>query len=172
MRQSDGNQIGGTTAADRNIVSMSGGHGIFMSESDQNTVEGNYVGTDVDGVEDFGNGIDGIAVDGGSDNDIGPGNVSSGNMFQGVAIFTVGSSLASSGNTIVGNTFGLGSGGAPLPNGGQGVLIASGVGNAISENTISSNGALGINLAPPTASTRTTSTIPTRARTPSRTSRS
>jgi CSLREA domain-containing protein len=149
MQQSDGNQIGGTTAGERNIVSASGGHGIFMFESDDNSVEGNYVGTDVDGLEDFGNTIDGIAVDGGQNNDIGPGNVTSGNTNQGVAVFTVGSALQSSGNTIAGNTVGLGAGGAPLPNGGQGVLIASGVGNVISQNSISSNGALGINLAPP-----------------------
>ena len=57
--------------------------------------------------------------------------------------------LEPSGNAISGNTFGLGSGGAALPNGGQGVLIAAGIGNAISQNSISSNGALGINLAPP-----------------------
>lgn len=150
MQQSDGNQIGGTTAADRNVVSASSGHGIFMLAADGNTVEGNYVGTDVDGVEDFGNGIDGIAVDGGSNNDIGPGNISSGNANQGVAIFSVGSGgTPSTSNTILGNTFGLGSAGAPLPNGGQGVLIASGVGNSISQNSISANGVLGIDLAPP-----------------------
>ena len=55
MQGSDGNQIGGPTAAERNVVSASGGHGIFMFESDDNVVEGNYVGTDVDGDEDFGN---------------------------------------------------------------------------------------------------------------------
>ena len=149
MQGSDGNQIGGPTAAERNVVSASGGHGIFMFESDDNVVEGNYVGTDVDGDEAFGNTIDGIAVDGGSNNEIGPGNVTSGNNNQGVAIFSVGSGFESSGNTVVGNTIGLGAGGLPLSNGGQGVLIASGVGNVISQNSISDNGALGINLAPP-----------------------
>ena len=49
MVGSDGNQIGGPTAAERNVVSASVGHGIFMFESDGNTVEGNYVGTDVAG---------------------------------------------------------------------------------------------------------------------------
>ena len=155
MEGSNGNQIGGTTAADRNVVAASGGHGIFMLEADGNTVQGNYVGTGVDGNEDFGNTIDGIALDGASNNTIGPGNVTSGNTNQGVALFTVGAESTSNGNTIIGNTIGLGTGGAPLPNGGQGVLVASGgTGNTISENSISSNGGLGIELAPPNGVTQ------------------
>ena len=67
-------------------------------------------------------------------------------MNQGVALFSVGSSLSSNSNTIVDNTIGLGAGGAPLPNGGDGVLVASGTGNTISGNSISSNGDLGIDL--------------------------
>ena len=146
MEGSDGNQIGGMTAADRNVVSASGGHGIFMFNADGNTVEGNYVGTDVAGDDDFGNGIDGIAVDGGSDNTIGPDNVTSGNTNQGVALFRVGGASASSDNTVIGNTIGLGADGEALPNGGDGVLVASGTGNTVKENSIAENGGLGIDL--------------------------
>ena len=86
MQNSDGNQIGGDNGgrAERRLGHV--GHGIFMFESDGNSVEGNYVETDVDGLSaSFGNGIDGIVVDGGSNNDIGPGQRSSGNTNQGVA---------------------------------------------------------------------------------------
>jgi hypothetical protein len=59
-----GNTIGGTTPAERNLISGNGGEGIDMggAGSFHNVVIGNYIGTKADGVGNLGNGFYGIYI--------------------------------------------------------------------------------------------------------------
>ena len=84
-----GNTIGGNTAAHRNIISGNTGDGIEIT-GDNNMVEGNYIGTDVNGLIDRANGGDGIIISGNS-NAIGGAaaaqrNIISGNNGDGIEI--------------------------------------------------------------------------------------
>lgn len=58
--------IGGDTTQERNIISGNDESGISLDESTIGDVIGNYIGVDVDGVADLGNGNSGIYVDGDS----------------------------------------------------------------------------------------------------------
>ncbi len=46
LNGANSNTIGGTTAAERNVVSANAGNGVRINGSFSNTVSGNYVGTD------------------------------------------------------------------------------------------------------------------------------
>jgi len=62
------NVIGGTTAADRNVISGNGSSGVVIDTAQGqllnggNIVEGNYIGTDATGSFDVGNQFDGITI--------------------------------------------------------------------------------------------------------------
>ncbi|MCU0429941.1 MAG: T9SS type A sorting domain-containing protein [Cytophagaceae bacterium] len=71
--------IGGSTAADRNIVSKNGinvlhpcndtkGYGIILEYVNGATIRGNYIGVDATGLAPAGNGGSGIMINGGSNN--------------------------------------------------------------------------------------------------------
>ena len=61
---STGNTIGGTTAADRNVIAANSSIGvsIFGVGTDNNVVSGNYIGTDASGTADLGNSAAGISI--------------------------------------------------------------------------------------------------------------
>jgi hypothetical protein len=91
--ESASNTIGGTTAADRNVLSGNGFAGIelFGAGATANQVYGNYVGVDATGAFDRGNEQEGIDLELSSSNQIGgplPGqrNIISGNGSDGVEI--------------------------------------------------------------------------------------
>jgi hypothetical protein len=123
------NTIGGTTAAERNIVSGNNGTGIAVTGSGAsgNTIEGNYIGTNASGSAAVGNGADGILLTNAPNNTIGgttgvtPNgsctgacNLSSGNGANGIGIWQ----SSASGNTVKGNYAGVNvAGTSPLPNG-------------------------------------------------------
>ncbi|MEM7051594.1 MAG: IPTL-CTERM sorting domain-containing protein [Acidobacteriota bacterium] len=142
--------IGGTAPADRNVISANGVHGIsFQTAAPDNTVQGNYIGTDASGTLDRGNTQRGIWITGGgaTSNTIGgsvagAGNVISGNGSEGVRVN--GSSTVIAGNFI--GTDATGS--AALPNG-LGVQLQTAqntVGGllAAARNVISGNNGRGI----------------------------
>ena len=139
--------VGGTAAADRNIISGNGNDGIIIFESDGNTVVGNYIGTDITGNAPLPNAADGIALGSTSSNNIigqpGAGNVLSGNTNDGLELDN-----DLTGNIVQSNIIGLGAdGNTPVPNGRNGLVIYDGVnstqiggtgageGNVISGNT-------------------------------------
>jgi titin len=141
------NHIGGSVAADRNIISGNGINGVYIyNGSSGNLVEGCYMGTDATGTSRVANGSRGVRIDS-SGNTIGgtvpgAGNVISGNSGNG--IYLNGSS--SSNNLVQGNFVGTDANGTnALGNGNSGINIsgaaqnviggtASGAGNLVSGN--------------------------------------
>ena len=120
--ESSGNTIGGTTAEARNVISGNAGWGIgFIGAGPNNTVQGNYIGTDVTGTAPLPN-LDGLELQG-NDNTIGgaaPGarNLISGNTRWGIRV------RVGSGNTVAANFIGTDvSGTAALANGSYGLFI-------------------------------------------------
>ena len=143
----DSNHIGGLNPAVRNIISGNGTSGVVITGAgtSNNHVEGNYIGTDVNGTSALGNGQAGVDITGGAtsnfvgDADASARNVISGNTGSlgtpaGVLIRDVGTNgntvqsnyigVAPDGTTALGNTGG-GAGGS------QGVLIMTGASNNI-----------------------------------------
>ena len=55
------NTIGGTTPAARNLISGNGANGV-RSDYHPNTVQGNFIGTQVNGVSPLGNGANGVLI--------------------------------------------------------------------------------------------------------------
>ena len=86
--------VGGTTAGARNIISGNQNTGIWIDDSDSNTIEGNYIGTDVTGTVAVGNTNNGIVIITGSDNNIIGGitasarNIISGNGDDGIDVLS------------------------------------------------------------------------------------
>lgn len=109
INASDGNTIGGTTALDRNVISGNNSHGISLqNNSANNTIIGNYIGTNAAGTAAIGNTNWGIAVNTGANNNtIGRWSAAERNVISGNAIgldFT-GSGVTQ--NTVSGNYIGL-----------------------------------------------------------------
>jgi hypothetical protein len=146
----NGNTIGGLTAASRNIISGNGqGINISSAGSENNTVIGNYIGTEVTGLIGLGNADDGIQIANASNNIIGgttagARNVIAGNVDDGVQI-----NGSSDGNLVQGNYIGVGSDGTTaLGNASDGVEINSGAtGNAIGGTTVGAGNVIAHNAA-------------------------
>ncbi|MDX2214476.1 MAG: DUF4347 domain-containing protein [Oculatellaceae cyanobacterium bins.114] len=104
------NTIGGFSSDERNVVSGNNGTGIILSDgATENSVRGNYIGTQVDGTSALGNSIGGIRIQNGAfENSIGgaitgAGNTIAFNTFEGIAIPSgVNNSIL--GNSIFSNT--------------------------------------------------------------------
>jgi parallel beta-helix repeat protein len=135
------NTVGGDADGERNVISGNGGAGISIADAD-NTISGNYIGTNADGTEALGNGGNGVYIS--SQNSIvGPDNIISGNDEDGVHI-------ASADNTVSGNYIGTDANGTQdLGNGGNGIYISgkrNEVGGATDgeRNVISGNDLYGV----------------------------
>jgi parallel beta-helix repeat protein len=144
------NIIGGTTAAQRNVVSGNYNYGIYIN-TNGNTVQGNYIGLNAAGTGAIGNSSHNVYVRG-SNNIIGgtasgAGNVVAGSGRDGLYLY------GGSGNTIQGNYFGTdATGGTALANANSGIELNSCAGNTIggttsgAGNVISGNGDYGIQI--------------------------
>jgi hypothetical protein len=126
-----GNTIGGTSAGARNIISGNsyGGIDLFGTGTSGNLVQGNYIGTAIDGATALPNSSVGIFVRAGVTNNLiggtapGAGNLISGNLGSGIHI----SGSGTSGNVVLGNFIGTNvAGTAGLANRGTGVLVDAG----------------------------------------------
>ncbi len=115
---SPGNRIGGTTTAQRNVVSGNEDHGILIrgGASDGNRVEGNFIGLNATGANVLRNSDHGIAIEEAPNSVIGgetagAGNVVSGNNLHGIWIGTapagLGDSTSPENTRILGNLIGL-----------------------------------------------------------------
>ncbi|HZI87169.1 MAG TPA: carboxypeptidase regulatory-like domain-containing protein, partial [Pyrinomonadaceae bacterium] len=94
------NTFGGATTEARNIVSGNGGHGFQIRQlgADGNLVQGNFIGTQIDGSSPLGNNGDGIAVESSSNDNGVLDNVIAFNNDDGVAI------VSGTGNVIIFNS--------------------------------------------------------------------
>ncbi len=154
--ESPGNQIGGNLPALRNIVSGNSKAGIVISgvAASNNVIEGNFIGTNVNGTKAVPNVGDGIRVIGASNNRIGSAtestarNVISSNGGSGVTL----SQAGVSGSLVVGNYIGIAANGTePLGNASNGISLTSGANNVqiggstgLSQNIVSANKSNGI----------------------------
>jgi len=137
------NKIGNGTTAGRNIISGNDNNGITIISAESNEISGNYIGTDVNGSADLGNTLVGIALTGGSQNNIiggstaGAGNIISGNESHGIFI----SGTNTSSNEVENNFIGTNaSGTAALTNESRGIYISSGANyTTVSDNVVSGN---------------------------------
>jgi parallel beta-helix repeat protein len=152
------NLIGGTSPADRNVISgnLSMGVRIEQSSSTGNQVVGNFIGTDATGTVALGNGQSGVLIVGAPGNTVGgaasgAGNVISGNGMTGVTL------AGTSANTVLGNRIGTdASGTAAIPNQGFGVSLGQSSSDTIggeavgAGNLVSGNGGGGVAVGPMT----------------------
>jgi len=117
------NTIGGMVFAFRNVISsntlsgVSFGQGVATPEPTGNLVQGNFIGTDINGTAPLGNAQMGVVFAG----------------FGAGTNNTIGGAASGAGNRIAFNSLG-------------GVRMVSGTNNPIRGNSIFSNGGLGINL--------------------------
>lgn len=137
---------GGSSRVRGLVINRFSAHGIELDTTGGNVIEGNFIGTDVNGGADLGNSIDGLRINGAPGNMIGgtilgAGNLLSGNNSKGIEI--LGSSAT--GNVVQGNLIGTDvTGTAKVPNGG-GVIVNGAPGNTIggvtdgARNVISGN---------------------------------
>ncbi len=150
------NLIGGTNATARNIISGNGGRGVMIvaNGGTSNLIQGNHIGTDVQGSAKIANGFGGVEIANASSNTIGgtiigAGNLISGNSLSGVSI--TGSNAVA--NVVQGNLLGTDATGAySLGNARNGVFISGVSGNLIggtnagARNIISGNTQNGIQI--------------------------
>ena len=150
-----GNQIGGVAAGQRNIISGNATNGIALygSSTSNNIIQGNYIGTDINGVLSCSNNLQGIYAESVAANTIGglvggAANLISGNGVAGVVLNN------STGVLIQGNYLGLNAAGTgAIKNTAEGVVIISSFGtnwiggtNAAARNVISGNGTYGVHV--------------------------
>jgi uncharacterized repeat protein (TIGR01451 family) len=155
------------------VINRFSGNGIAVNGS-ANIIEGNYIGTSATGTFALGNGLDGVAIAGGTGNTIG-GTTSaarnvisanrngiqisggSGTLVRGNFIGTNAAGTDGIGNSVNGVLIGgsssnsvgaVGSASANTisSNGGAGVAVTSGTSNSVQSNSIFLNGGLGIDL--------------------------
>ena len=148
------NTIGGLTATDRNLISGNTTSGISIEGSaSSNSVIGNYIGTDVTGAADLGNGFNGVNIEGANNNIIGGTSTSARNIISGNDSPNVNIWSSASGNSIQGNYIGTDVSGALAVGGYSGVNIeGSATGNFVggtsagAGNLISGNAADGVRI--------------------------
>lgn len=155
--------VGGAMGGARNVISANGAAGVQLSGVGQgvsgNVIQGNFIGTDVSGTRDLGNGTFGLSVFDNTNTLIGgampgAGNVLSGNGSAGIHLG------GARGTVIQGNVIGTDATGTiAVGNGGDGIAImayAAGIGTFLStdndigggaaaaRNIISANGGNGV----------------------------
>ena len=143
------NSIGGTTAAERNVITGSVSISRVAASLGNNRVQGNFIGTDVTGTQKLGDADDGVVISDSNFNTV-SGNVISGRRKNGVVIT---GGLVAESNTVEGNLIGTDvSGTTPIGNGLHGILITSEgpssgpAENRIQGNTIAFNGGAGVSV--------------------------
>ncbi len=147
LDDTDDSEIGDGTDAARNFISGNTGAGIVVSNDASNVkILNNYVGLDYTGLNDLGNGGDGINMTGANKNEV-IGNIIAGNNGHGVAV----QNAATSENKIQKNTIGLNRSNIKKPNTGDGIYLNNCKNNFIGGvagegNTVSGNGGYGISL--------------------------
>jgi titin len=132
-----GNTIGGAVAGARNVIAGNAKNGVSIDGPGAagNRVQGNFIGTDVTGTLDLGNGQHGVDVVNQDGTTIGgttalARNVIAGNTQNGIRLAGAGTKATLVQGNFIGTT---GTGTAALPNTGHGILLTTG---SPSSNTI------------------------------------
>ncbi len=153
---SPNNNVGGLTAAERNLISGNSDSGVRIDgpSATNNRVLGNLIGTDLSGTVALGNGGRGVAVRAAPGNIVGGSAAAARNVISGNAAFGVSIEFAGANSNLVqGNFIGTQADGvSALPNLSAGVVIGAGgpsgnsVGgtNAGEGNRIAFNGVTGV----------------------------
>jgi titin len=144
-----GNLIGGTNAADRNVISANQ-TGIYLAAAGSgNIIRGNFIGVSAAGTNALGNANYGIMLNDSGSNQVGgtdpaQRNVIAGNLQSGLYL----NGSTAQGNVIQGNFIGVDvSGSRAVTNGADGITLNGAPGNTIGGgNVISGNGLAGINI--------------------------
>ena len=163
-----GNRVGGLTTAERNIVSGNDLFGVRITTSLSNStvVQGNYIGTDINGTAALPNSDTGVQLANAQNATIGGTTAAARNVISGngnLGIVLVGSGVT--GNMVQGNYIGTdATGAASLGNTSSGVRLIGGAhGNTIggsvagAGNVISANGSVGVGLFDAATSSNTVS---------------
>jgi hypothetical protein len=143
-RDSTRNFVGGTGAAEGNVIAGSSSAGIWMDGASLNFILGNSIGTDASGTVAIGNRWSGITTKGARRNVI-QRNLISGNEDAGVFL-----AQSSDFNHLRANQIGVATDGSPLPNGISGVSIEEASSNVVGGpypedgNLIAFNGGAGV----------------------------
>lgn len=112
------NIIGGQSDEERNIISANEEDGIIIYNSSDNTITGNFVGTDKNGTQPLGNKSNGIRIDATANNNTIVENLISGNTLNGISFWN------SHFSNVTGNFIGTDiSGNLPLGNNNCGISI-------------------------------------------------
>ncbi|MHB8646480.1 MAG: beta strand repeat-containing protein [Thermomicrobiales bacterium] len=158
IKSASRNIVGGTTAAERNVISGNHINGVTVDGSQgtsvSNVILGNFIGTNPTGTAAVPNGFgvyiaaaDGNTVGGSA---AGAGNVISGNTSNGVTIdahrSTDGSVGSAQFNVVQGNFIGTNAAGTAALGNGLGVYVTSGKSNTIATNVIAASTSNGVTL--------------------------
>ena len=153
LSNSINNKIGGTTAAERNIISGNGAHGIYIPQGSGHFIFGNYIGTNAAGNGAVANGAMGIQANTTANVQIGGRTTDSSNLVSGNGAQGIHFEATSTNIRIYGNTVGLmADKTSALANGSNGIGVENSsnirIGNTGTGygNIISSNGGNGINI--------------------------
>ena len=145
ITEGDNNVIGGSTTAERNVISGNGQHGVDMEAGvSGNQVRGNYIGIDSTGTTAVGNVGAGIVM-GGPNTQVGGATAGERNVISGnVAgiLFDSGAGFAHDGSTVYGNYIGTNAAGTGAVANGRGLLITQG-GSAFGSGPSIGNNGLG-----------------------------
>lgn len=150
---SNGNTIGGTTRAARNLISGNDSRGVLVAgpSTSGTLIQGNYIGTDAAGTTDLGNTDSGVLTFDASGTTIGGTNATTRNILSGNDSEGVSLSNGTSGSSVIGNYIGTDpTGASALGNSNGGVRVSSASDNTIGglttaeRNVISGNGGTGV----------------------------
>ena len=155
----NGNLIGSTNPAGRNIISGNTEYGIYLTSTTNNAILGNYIGVNAGGESALGNGLSGVGIFSGAQSNYlggtgsGAGNVISGNQPYGIFI----SGAEADNNQVLGNFIGTDAAGTGSPGTQQyGIGILAGASANIiggadpgARNVISGNQSYGLYISDP-----------------------
>ncbi len=142
VRQSSNNVFGGITSSAKNIISGNDSNGIHILDSSTgNLVQGNFIGTDITGTADLGNGgaccggiwaafNQGVLIEGATNNTIGGATAAAGNVISGNSS-QVKLLMGADSNVVLHNYLGPDVTGSSAVPGGAGVIIAGSANNSI-----------------------------------------
>jgi hypothetical protein len=153
IENAHGNTVGGTTAGARNVISGNDGNGVhvYLGGTADNTIQGNYVGTNAAGDAAIPNGFGGVLLEDTAGNVIGGTTAGAGNLISGniIGIDLTGGDAHD--NEVYGNFVGTNAAGnSAIPNTQDGIEVdapANTIGATGSgRNLISGNGSSGVSL--------------------------